>query len=62
MHTSMRTDALTLLGHFIALHEDARQQVQAAVQGIVDAVFPSRFSEQRKGAAQGSLMHLACVC
>lgn len=53
MHTSMRLEALKLLGHFIGLHEDARQQVQAAVQGIVDSVFPSRFSEEPKGAAQG---------
>ena len=52
-YTSMRLEALKLLGHFIGLHEDGRQQVQAAVQGIVDSVFPTRFSEELKGAAQG---------
>ena len=53
VYTSMRLEALKLLGHFIVLHEDARQQVQAAVQGIMDSVFPTRFSEEPKGAAPG---------
>ena len=53
VYTSVRLEALKLLGNFIGLHEDARQQVQAAVQGIVDSVFPARFSEELKGAARG---------
>lgn len=62
MHASLRIEALKLLGHFIRLHEDARQQVQAAVQGIVDSVLPSRFSEERKGAAQCDSCFAAHMC
>ncbi|KAK9826371.1 hypothetical protein WJX81_003941, partial [Elliptochloris bilobata] len=50
-NASMRTEALKLLGHFIGLHEDARLQVQAAVQDFIDAELPVCF---RSSVARGS--------
>ena len=57
----MRTEALKLLGHFVGLHEDARQQVQDAVASLIDDVLPVRSWELPKGTTQAPLVPLGQV-
>ncbi len=57
----MRTEALKLLGHFVGLHEDARQRVQDAVASLIDDVLPVRSWELPKGTAQAPLVLLRQV-
>ena len=54
---SVRTEALKLLGHFVGLHEDVRQQVQDAVASLIDDVLPVRSWELPKGTTQA--LHLS---
>ena len=58
---SVRTEALKLLGHFVGLHEDARQQVQDAVASLIDDVLPVRSWELPKGTTQAPLVLLRQV-